>query len=139
MALRLIPAIHRATHPIGLYLERLDALGVTQGEAHVLSHLAEHGETTVGALHRAFAHRRSTLTSILDRLEQRGLVTRETSAHDRRAVVVRLTRQARTRAGAVHGALEALESRVLAGVPARRVDELLAILAAVTDAATSDE
>ena len=39
MPLRLIPSIHRATHQIGLYLDRFDDLGVTQAEAHILAQL----------------------------------------------------------------------------------------------------
>lgn len=49
---------------------------MNQGEAHVLAHLHEVGPASIGALHEAFAHRRPTLTGILDRLEERGLVRR---------------------------------------------------------------
>jgi DNA-binding MarR family transcriptional regulator len=75
MRLTLIPAIHRATHRIGLYLELLRDHHLAQGEAHILAHLAQSGPATVGALHEALAHKRSTLTSILDRLVERGLFT----------------------------------------------------------------
>ena len=40
MALRLVPPIHRATHRIGLYLADLREHGLSQGEAHILAHLA---------------------------------------------------------------------------------------------------
>ena len=73
----LVPRIHRATHRIGLYLASLDEYSLSQGEAHILALLAMSGPTTIAELHRGLAHKRSTLTSILDRLVARGFVTRQ--------------------------------------------------------------
>ena len=131
MPLQLIPAIHRATHRIGIYLETIDGLGVTQAEAHILSYLISHGDSTIAELHRALAHKRSTLTSILDRLVARGLVTREVSEDDRRTFLVRLTRAGRIVARRAYERLEGLEARVTARVPKERLEELLTILARV--------
>ena len=115
-SLRLVPPVHRATHRIGLYLQGRRDLGVSQGEAHVLAHLWDAGPCTVGRLHAAFAHRRSTLTGILDRLEAAGLVRRELRPADRRSFLVTLTPRGRSRARRVRAALGELEARV-----ARRV------------------
>src|SRR5213083_1590094 len=68
MPLRLIPPIHRATHRIGLYLAGVREDGLSQGEAHILALLATSAPATIADLHRGLAHKRSTLTSILDRL-----------------------------------------------------------------------
>jgi len=115
--LRLIPGLHRATHRVGLELQASrPPLGVTQGEAHLLAHLAAAGPSTVAELHAAFAHRRSTLTGILDRLEARRLATRELWPDDRRSFRVSLTRKGRGLAARVHRALRALEARVQARV-----------------------
>src|ERR1044071_4017228 len=95
MDLTIIPDLHRATHRVAVHLERAAGPGVTQGEAHILAHLGAAGDCTIGELHRAFAHKRSTLTSILDRLVARGLVVRESSETDRRTFVVRLTNDGR--------------------------------------------
>src|SRR5947209_9560066 len=96
MPLQLIHPIHRATHRIGLYLEALKEPGLTQGEAHILAVLAENPTAKVAELHESLAHKRSTLTSILDRLAGRGLITREVSQSDRRSFVIRPTRKGRT-------------------------------------------
>ena len=40
----------------------------------ILALLATSGPATIAALHRGLAHKRSTLTSILDRLTVRGFV-----------------------------------------------------------------
>jgi DNA-binding MarR family transcriptional regulator len=116
MSLRLIPGIHRVTHRIGLSLDRETALGVTQGEAHVLVHLVDNGDSTIADVHRAFAHRRSTLTSILDRLAARGLIRRETGEADRRTFVLSLTQAGRRLGERVSQHLGAIEARALKGV-----------------------
>jgi DNA-binding MarR family transcriptional regulator len=113
MALRLIPHIHRATHRIGLHIAGLDDPAVNQPEAHVLAFLANTGESTIGEVHRAFGHKRSTLTSILDRLEERGLVARTSDQRDRRTFVVTLTKTGRAAARRVMDHLEAFERRAL--------------------------
>ena len=109
-SLRLIPALHRATHGVGLYLQAL-RLGVSQGEAHVLAQLVAEGPSTISALHAAFAHRRSTLTSILDRLVASGLVQREVDAADRRSFLVSLTPRGAALARKVYAALASLEAK----------------------------
>lgn len=136
--LRLVPPVHRATHRIGLLLQAT-GLGVTQGEAHVLAHLAESGACTIAALHVAFAHRRSTLTSILDRLESRGLLRRELSAQDRRSFVVRPTARGRALAGKVHEALRALEIQAARRVSAAQMAGFDAVVAALEAAARKTE
>jgi DNA-binding MarR family transcriptional regulator len=112
MNLRLIFAVHRATHRIGLYIQG-HVPGLNQAEAHILCHLIESGDSTIAQLHRAFAHKRSTLTSVLDRLSARKLVKREISETDRRSFVVRLTPAGRTKAARIHRSLEALEAEAL--------------------------
>jgi DNA-binding MarR family transcriptional regulator len=113
MPLRLIPQIHRVTHRIGLSLDTAAALGVTQGEAHVLAHLHDYGDSTIADVHRAFAHRRSTLTSILDRLVARRLIRRTTGEDDRRTFVLSLTPAGRRLATRVSRHLAGIEARVL--------------------------
>ncbi len=115
-ALRLVPGIHRATHRIGIYLAGLGRLGLSQGEAHILAHLASGRPATVAELHHALAHKRSTLTSILDRLVERGFLLRDVSPADRRSFVVTLTKRGRQAAGSVHRHLADLERAVLADV-----------------------
>jgi len=135
MTLRFVPAIHRATHAIALLLEQAPDVSVTQAEAHVLSHLADRGQATVADIHQAFGHKRSTLTSILDRLEARELITREVNADDRRSFVVALTRQGRTLAAKVAAHLERLESDVRKRVSRTDLDAFDRVVAAVAELA----
>lgn len=128
MALRFIPQVHRATHRIGLHIEQLGRPRVTQAEAHILAHLADAGSSTIADVHRAFAHKRSTLTSILDRLEERKLIVRTSDARDRRTFVISLTRKGRALASRVSRHLAAFESRVLETAPAADVKAFLRVL-----------
>ena len=134
MRLTLIPAIHRATHRIGLYLSLSGEHGLAQGEAHILAHLAQSGPATVGELHKGLAHKRSTLTSILDRLVERGLVTRETGAKDRRTFVVALTRKGKRVAMETQRHLLGLEAAVKQKFSAATLESFLSVLGAIEEA-----
>jgi DNA-binding MarR family transcriptional regulator len=135
MALLLIPQIHRTTHQIGLYIER-SGLGLNQGEAHILAHLASAGDSTVGELHKAFAHKRSTLTSFLDRLAERRLIRREVRSEDRRSFVISLTPAGKVVARKIHRHLEALEKTALRGAGTGKTKAFTDVIVAVEEAAT---
>ncbi len=132
MPLRLIPEIHRATHRIGIFL---DGLGITQGEGHILSHLAASGDATIAELHRALAHRRSTLTSILDRLADRGWVTREIDLLDRRSFIVRLSKDGKKSATKIYRELSRIEGQALRQVSRKDLRSAVAILQSLENAA----
>jgi DNA-binding MarR family transcriptional regulator len=137
--LRLIPEVHRATHRVGIYL---DSLGITQGEGHILSHLAAAGDTSIAELHRALAHRRSTLTSILDRLAERQYISRESDPQDRRSFIVRLSKKGKTVAARVHRELAGIEGSVLKGVTENQFQSIVKVLQTLektTDQASSRE
>src|SRR5438876_1581536 len=131
MPLRFVPPIHRATHRIGLYLADLRESGLSQGEAHILAHLATSGPTSIAELHRGLAHKRSTLTSILDRLAARGLITRQVDATDRRTFVVRPTAKARRLAQRVQRHLSALERAVARRVNATDIKRFIKVVTAL--------
>jgi DNA-binding MarR family transcriptional regulator len=85
---------------------------LTQGEAHILALLAHSAPTKVADLHRGLAHKRSTLTSILDRLANRGLITRQAGKTDRRTFLIGLTAKGRKLARRVSRHLSDLERGV---------------------------
>ncbi len=137
MRLQLIFGIHRATHRIGLFIQRR-APGFTQAEAHILCHLHEAGDSSIADLHQAFAHKRSTLTSVLDRLDARGLVRRESSQSDRRSFVVRLTRSGKQKAAKLHALLESLESGVLRHSDRHALESFNQLISGLEKTATLD-
>ena len=135
MSLRLIPPIHRATHRIGLYLADLREDGLSQGEAHILALLASSAPATIAELHRGLAHKRSTLTSILDRLAARGLITREVGAEDRRTFVITPTPRGVQIARRVHRHLIDLEESIGRRVTADDVRGFIKVVSAVEEEA----
>lgn len=65
--------------------------GLTTPQIIVLQSVRDLGEVTTGKISRQVSLSQGTVTSILDRLESRGLIERYRSTIDRRVVHVRLT------------------------------------------------
>lgn len=111
----LLATIERAAHLVGTYVERAASeLRITQAEAHVLAELARQGPTPIATLHREFGRKRSTLTNILDRLEQRKLVRRELNRQDRRSFIIHLTAAGMRAASRITRVLDELERELCA-------------------------
>jgi DNA-binding MarR family transcriptional regulator len=127
-----LATIERSAHLIAAYLDRALAGGrITQAEAHVLAQLHRRGPTSMAELQHEFGHKRSTLTSVIDRLESREYVRREINPADRRSFIIRLTRAGRSAARHVTVVLDELERHVRAGVSRRDLDGLDAVSAAL--------
>jgi DNA-binding MarR family transcriptional regulator len=140
MALRLIAHLHKATHQVGLYIDReLSQISVSQAEAHVLSLLSARGRHSIADVHHSFGHRRSTLTSILNRLEDRGLITREVHPDDRRSYLLRLTRDGKPVAARARRTLERLEAAALSDLGEQQVAAFVAVIGAIQSAAEQGE
>lgn len=129
--LSIVPSIHRATHRIGLFLADLNEAGLSQGEAHILARLWSTQRATIAELHADLAHKRSTLTSILDRLTERGYVTREVGEDDRRTFVISLTASGAVVARHVDARLRALERAVASKVSKSDLRAFRKVIAAV--------
>jgi len=129
--LHFVHPVHRATHRIGVYLDDLRERGLTQGEAHILALLAHSAPANVADLHRGLAHKRSTLTSILDRLAKRGLITREVGKTDRRTFLIMLTAKGRKLARRVSRHLSDLERCVVRRVSAADIKGFSKVVAAL--------
>jgi DNA-binding MarR family transcriptional regulator len=128
----IVQDIERSAHLIGRHIERAAArLDVTQAEAHVLVQLHRGGAQTVGELQRGFGHKRSTLTSVLDRLDLRGFVDRRVNPHDRRSYIVALTRSGLDAAREVNAVVESLERTIRRRVTARDLEGVRAVAAAL--------
>jgi DNA-binding MarR family transcriptional regulator len=80
--------------------------------------------------------RPTTLTSVLDRLERRGHITRGPRPGDRRAVLIELTSSGRLTAATIERAVTGLEHRALGNLPADAIAALRTALQALTDASS---
>lgn len=133
--LTLIPAIHRASHAIAAFVDAEDKLEVTQAEAHILAHLAARGALSVGQIYVAFGHKRSTLTSILNRLEDRALVTCTVHETDKRSFLIALTPSGEVVAQEIYQKLKNLEDEIMGAFSPRDQKAALWLLAAVATVA----
>jgi DNA-binding MarR family transcriptional regulator len=128
-------ALQRATHAtLRVLAAELADLDLTASELNVLANLADGDGRTVSALGTAVGAKPTTLTSVLDRLERRGHLTRGARPGDRRSVVVELTPTGRETAGTVRAAVAEVERRALADVPADAVAACHAVLRALAAA-----
>jgi len=127
---------------VGRYLEgRCADLGVSTPEGHLVTYLASYAPAAVGELGRVFGLKGSTLTSMLDRLEEARLVVRRDNPDDRRSYLVELTAAGERVAAALRAEIEALEDRVLRRVPQRDLAGFRAVLdalGAVTEAESTE-
>ncbi|MER8622247.1 MarR family transcriptional regulator [Mesorhizobium sp. M1143] len=73
------------------YKPMLDEMGITYPQYLVLNALAEAGGMSVGSIAHRLALESSTITPLVKRMEQAGLVTRQRSQTDERQVQVDLT------------------------------------------------
>lgn len=129
--LALQQATHRTLHVLSI---RLADLGLTGSEANALAHLADGHGWTVSELSAAAGSRPTTLTSVLDRLEGRGLVTRGSAPRDRRVVLIKLTAAGREAAAAIRVAIDDLERRALGSLAPDAIAGLRSGLQALTEA-----
>jgi DNA-binding MarR family transcriptional regulator len=108
-------------------------LGLTPAEINALASLSDGKPRTVSELGRLVGAAPTTLTSVLDRLERRGHVTRGRHPSDRRAVVVELTPAGRRTATMIRQAIGRLERRALAALDTEAVAGLRAGLDALAE------
>jgi DNA-binding MarR family transcriptional regulator len=111
---------HRAT-AAGLLRE----LGLYPGQELLLMQLWDRDRQTSGELVRALNLDASTVTRMVIRLEEQGIVRREPSPMDGRAVIVALTDRGKQLAEAVRTAWAELERITTAGMSRRERDDLL--------------
>ena len=112
---------------------RLEDLDITEIEAHLIARLAARGPCSVAEVQQAFGLRRSTLTNALDRLERKGLLTRQLYPADRRTFLLELTAPGREAAGRVTGVVDGLEEHVKTRVSADQLDAFHAVIAVLED------
>lgn len=84
---RIIRSIDRFNKELGRSYE------LTMPQLMCLRQLLKDGELTPGQLAKAVYLSQATLTGIIDRLEQKELITRNRSKKDRRKMLIRLTAQ----------------------------------------------
>ena len=128
----MLVVLQRATHvTLQVLGTELAELGLSASEINVLANLADGQARTVSELGVAAGVRPTTLTGVLDRLEQKGHITRAARPGDRRAVEIALTEVGMESAGQVQRAFAAVEERALAGMSAGALTHARRVLTAL--------
>jgi len=88
----IVRSLRRIIRAVGLYSrELLRRRNLTAPQLATLRQLRRKGPLSAGELARSISVSQATVTGIVDRLEQRALVTRNRDSNDRRRVVIGLT------------------------------------------------
>jgi MarR family transcriptional regulator, organic hydroperoxide resistance regulator len=124
-------ATHRTLHALSAALTDLNLSGA---EINALANLGGGGTLNVRQLSERTGTRASTLTGLLDRLENRGYLSRELDPADRRSFRLPLTEAGRAVASQVLTAIADLERNALSRLPATQIAGYHAVIAALQEA-----
>ncbi|HEV8410410.1 MAG TPA: MarR family winged helix-turn-helix transcriptional regulator [Gemmatimonadaceae bacterium] len=130
---RVLSPIHQANRQAGLYIDGLLAeFGISAQEGQLLAFVAARDGVPVTAIVRLLGVPKSTMTSLLHRLERAKLLMRDANPQDARSALLFVTVKGR-RAGALarERVLE-LERRIQSRVSAADMRALARIVGAVT-------
>jgi MarR family transcriptional regulator, organic hydroperoxide resistance regulator len=117
--------LQRATHvTLDALSKRLAHLRLTSGEINVLANLVDGEEPTVSELSHQVGTPLTTMTSMLDRLVRRDLITRHTPESNRRTVVISLTPTGHRIATEARDAIAELEVELTADLTTRQLAAL---------------
>src|SRR5215471_727806 len=128
----IVLALHRTTHhTLHALGSALADLNLTAAEINALANLAHRGALNVRELSAETGTRATTLTGVLDRLENRGYLTRELDPADRRSFRLPLTKTGQQVAERVRDAVADLERDALARLSATQIAGFHAVVTAL--------
>jgi MarR family transcriptional regulator, organic hydroperoxide resistance regulator len=128
-------ALQRTTHhTLHALSAALAGENLNAAEINALANLAEGGTLNVRQLSERAGTRASTLTGVLDRLADRGYLTRELDPSDRRSFRLPLTEAGQAVAARVLAAVAGLEREAMAGLSATQIAGFHAVLTALQEA-----
>ena len=128
-------ALQRATHhTLHSLSAMLSDLNLSAAEINALANLGEGGTLNIRQLSERTGTRASTLTSLLDRLENRGYLARELDPADRRSFRLPLTAAGQAAAAQVLAAIADLERTALSRLDATQLAGYHAVITALQEA-----
>ena len=131
MVLALQRASHHTLHALSAALADLN---LSAAEINALASLGEGGTLSIRQLSERTGTRASTLTSLLDRLENRGYLVRELDPADRRSFRLPLTKAGQAVAAQVLAAIADLERNALSRLDATQLAGYHAVITALQEA-----
>lgn len=136
--LHVLSPLHKASRQIEIFLaKQIKSLSVSPVEGHLLAYLHSYAPCPIAELHRVLGTRRSTLTSLLDRLEGRGLVAREIHPNDRRSWMISLRAEGRVLASKIRRSLESFEAAIMKDLARRDIQGFERLMKSIADATSA--
>jgi MarR family transcriptional regulator, organic hydroperoxide resistance regulator len=123
-------ATHRTLHALGTTLADLN---LSAAEINALANLGEGGTLNIRELSERTGTRATTLTGLLDRLENRGYLARELDPADRRSFRLPLTEAGKGAATRVLTAIAELERDALSRLSATQIAGYHAVITALQE------
>ena len=123
---RLPPLLRRAWYGLNqAFRRRIAHLGLTPDQFTVMRTLLEHDGITQRELAQLISSDPNTVASLVNRMEQAGLLERETHEQDRRANRLRLQSHGRSQYEQAREVAVRLQLEILAAMPATRREQFL--------------
>lgn len=113
-------ALERVVEPAGLSLATYNALRIVRGSGQT-------GIPTL-AIRERMIEEGTTITRVLDKLDQAGLITRERDMEDRRQVICWATDKGRAVLDRLNPAVDAADAEAVAGLTAGELDRFITML-----------
>ena len=132
--LKIVSPVHKALRQISEHLIRkMDEIDAPGWESHLLTYVEAYGPCRVSELRRVFGYHPSTLTSVLDRLESEGLLSRQPNTEDRRSILIAVTARGRRVGRAARKAVEEFEEEILQHLTGKDLKGFRRVMAAIAE------
>jgi DNA-binding MarR family transcriptional regulator len=121
---------------VAIFHAEIEAAGhdLTPVQYAALSTIMTHPGIDQVTLAGLIAYDRTTITGVVDRLVQKGLLVRQANSKDRRARVLQITDQGRRILGEIEPAVEAAQRIMLRGLTTDEAEQFMRLLRKAIDA-----
>jgi len=132
---RVNEALHVMLHRLnftrlGLWSDKLEDINFL--DLHVMAYAEESPDHTLGEMREFLQVPQSTLTSIIDRLERRGLIERAINVRDKRSYLIKLTPAGEEVQREHHRVERLIAQRILEALPtAKARNEFISLLTVI--------
>lgn len=111
----------------------LNTIGLTQSQADIIVFFARESDKKIHQrdIERALNYSNPTITGLLNRLEQKGLITRTVDVNDLRMRLISLTNAALSILEEIYRSIQETEKKLLAGFSKQEVELLAPLMARI--------
>ena len=108
-------------------MEQLKDTGLTIGQPKILDYLKEHDGSNQKEIAKACFLEAGSLTSILNKMEEKGLIERRTLNGNRRSFHIYLTEEGKEKLQLVEKAFASIEKKALADIQEEELEQFMSV------------